>query len=54
MTVLHRQYEVLTLEEVADYLRLPAETVERQAKMGRLPARRVEEDWRFLKSAVDE
>lgn len=47
-------HAVLTLDEVADYLRLPIETVERQANRGQLPARRIEDTWRFLKSAVDD
>lgn len=47
-------YDVLTLEEVADYLRLPQETIERQAVRGQLPARRIEDTWRFLKSAIDD
>jgi excisionase family DNA binding protein len=47
-------HDVLTLDEVADYLRLPIETVERQANRGQLPARRIEDTWRFLKSAVDD
>ncbi len=45
---------VLTLEEVADYLRLPRETVERQATHGRLPGRRIEDTWRFLRAAIDD
>lgn len=45
--------EVLTLDEVADYLRLPKETVERQASRGKIPGRRIEESWRFLKKAID-
>lgn len=48
MAVLHTQYEVLTIEEVADYLRLPIETIEKQAQRGQLPARRIEDTWRFL------
>ena len=47
-------YEVLTLDEVAAYLRLPKETVERQAMRGQLPARRIEDTWRFLKTAIDD
>lgn len=47
-------HEVLTLEEAADYLRLPVETIEREAARGRIPGRRVEETWRFLKTAIDE
>jgi excisionase family DNA binding protein len=47
-------HEVLTLEEAADYLRLPVETIEREAARGRIPGRRIEDTWRFLKSAIDE
>ena len=43
---------VLTLEEAADYLRLPRETVERQAIRGRIPGRRIEDTWRFLRDAL--
>ena len=45
--------DVLTLDEVARYLRLPKKTVERQASQGRIPGRRIEESWRFLKKAID-
>ncbi len=45
---------VLTLEETAEYLRLPKETIERQAKKGQLPGRRIEDTWRFLKAAIDD
>lgn len=46
--------DVLTLEEVASYLRLPKETVERQATQGQIPGRRIEDTWRFLKAAIDD
>jgi excisionase family DNA binding protein len=46
--------EVLTLEEVANYLRLPKETIERQAVRGQIPGRRIEDTWRFLKAAIDD
>ncbi len=46
--------EVLTLEEVAAYLRLPSETIARQAAQGALPGRQIEDTWRFLKAAIDE
>jgi len=45
--------DVLTLDEVANYLRLPKETVERQAVKGKIPGRRIEESWRFLRKAID-
>ena len=46
--------EVLTLEEVATYLKLPLETVAREADQGHLPGRRIADTWRFLKSAIDD
>jgi excisionase family DNA binding protein len=46
--------EVLTLEEVSEYLRLPVETLQRQALQGKLPGRQIEKEWRFLKVAIDE
>ncbi|NJN13690.1 MAG: helix-turn-helix domain-containing protein [Richelia sp. RM1_1_1] len=46
--------EVLTLEEVSQYLRLPVETLQRQASQGKLPGRKIENEWRFLKVAIDE
>lgn len=45
---------VLTLEEVAAYLRLPPETVLHQATQGKLPGRRIEDTWRFLQAAIDD
>jgi excisionase family DNA binding protein len=45
--------DVLTLDEVAKYLRLPKKTIERQAVQGKIPGRRIEESWRFLKKAID-
>lgn len=46
--------EVLTLEEVAAYLRLAPEVVERQATQGHIPGRKIETEWRFLKSAIND
>jgi excisionase family DNA binding protein len=46
--------EVLTLQEVADYLRLPKDAVARQATLGQLPGRCIEADWRFHKDAIEE
>lgn len=46
--------DVLTLEEVAYYLRLPKETMERQALQGQVPGRQIDGQWRFLKAAIDE
>ncbi|MBM4078352.1 MAG: helix-turn-helix domain-containing protein [Planctomycetes bacterium] len=45
---------VLTLEEAASYLRVPKESLERQAAQGQVPGRRIEDTWRFLKAALDD
>ena len=47
-------HSILNLREVAEYLRLPEEKIERQVLKGRIPGRRIEDEWRFLKSAVDD
>ena len=49
-----KKREVLTLEEVARYLRLPKDTIVRQAAQGTIPGRRIEDTWRFLKAAIDD
>lgn len=45
---------VLTIEELADYLKLSPETVLLQATQGRLPGRKIADNWRFLKDAIDD
>jgi excisionase family DNA binding protein len=44
--------EVLTIDEVADWLGMHRNSVHRAARSGRLPARRVGKEWRFLREAV--
>ena len=43
---------VLTIDEVADWLGMHRNSVHRAARQGRLPARRVGKEWRFLAEAV--
>lgn len=45
--------KLLTLEEVADYLRLSKDTVYRMAHSGTIPASKVGTQWRFRKDDVD-
>ncbi len=54
MSQITRIPDVLTLDEVANYLRLPKETIEREAAQGHIPGRRIEDTWRFLKAAIDD
>ena len=46
-------HEVLTLEEAAKFLRVPKKKVQALAEKGMIPARRVDESWRFLKPALE-
>ena len=46
--------EVLTLAEAAAYLRLPEEDILRITLAQNLPGRQVGEEWRFLKSALQD
>jgi hypothetical protein len=46
--------DVMTSKQAAIYLQLPVETVILQAEQGYLPGRKIENDWRFLKVAIDD
>lgn len=44
--------EILTASEVAAWLGQNLETIQRGAKSGRIPARRIGKEWRFLRDLV--
>jgi excisionase family DNA binding protein len=44
--------EVLTVLEVARFLRVPKSTVYKLARLGQLPASRIGKHWRFLRRDV--
>jgi excisionase family DNA binding protein len=44
---------IMTVRELADYLRVHPITIYRQLKCGQLPAFRVGSDWRFDVEAID-
>jgi excisionase family DNA binding protein len=46
--------ELMTLEEIADYLRVTEKTVYRMLKKGTIPAIRVGKGWRFEKHTIEE
>jgi excisionase family DNA binding protein len=54
MSRANRTPDVLTIEEVADYLRVPTAAVEREVRRGHIPGRRIEDTWRFLRAAIDD
>jgi excisionase family DNA binding protein len=47
-----RADEVLTLEEVAAFLKLAVDAVRSRAEEGELPGRRFGKEWRFARVAV--
>jgi PTS system nitrogen regulatory IIA component len=46
--------EIMTLEEVADYLQVSEKSVLRMAQSGKIPAAKVASQWRFMRSVVDD
>jgi PTS system nitrogen regulatory IIA component len=45
--------EILTIEEVARYLRLTPQTIYKWAQEKRIPAAKLGKEWRFRKSIID-
>lgn len=46
--------EILTIEEVAAYLRLTPQTIYKWAQEKRIPAAKLGKEWRFRKSIIDQ
>ena len=46
--------EILTLEELHTYLKIPKPTLYALAQAGRIPAAKVGKHWRFRKADIDE
>ena len=46
-------FEVLTVKEVSDLLRVHPSTLYKMVKRGRIPSFRIGTDWRFLKDRVE-
>ena len=45
--------EVMTSTEAASYLKMHVKTICRLAKEGKIPARKVGSEWRFMRSVLD-
>jgi excisionase family DNA binding protein len=43
----------MTVEEVADYLRIPRSSIYTLAQDGRIPCQKVGRQWRFHRDAID-
>ncbi len=48
-----RLSQVMTSVEAAEYLKMHVKTVCRLAKDGKIPAKKVGSEWRFLRSVLD-
>ena len=49
----HLDNEILTLEEVAAYLRLKPQTIYKWAQDKRIPAAKLGKEWRFRRNVID-
>lgn len=49
-----REGEILTVMEVARFLRVPKSTVYKLARVGGLPASKIGKHWRFLRRDIHE
>ena len=49
-----REREILTVMEVARFLRVPKSTVYKLARVGELPASKIGKHWRFLRRDIHE
>lgn len=45
--------EMLTIEDVAGYLKLKPQTIYRWAQSGKLPGAKIGKEWRFRRSAIE-
>ena len=45
--------DVLTIDELAEYLRISRSTLYKLAQEGRVPCQKVGRHWRFRKQAID-
>ena len=45
--------EIMTIEEVATYLKLKPQTIYTWAQNGKIPAAKIGKEWRFRKDIID-
>ena len=45
--------EIMTIEEVATYLKLKPQTIYTWAQKGKIPAAKLGKEWRFKRSVID-
>ncbi len=45
--------DIMTLEEIAKYLKLKPQTIYTWAKNGQIPAAKIGKEWRFRRTIID-
>jgi len=50
----NRFHDVMPVQEVAEYLRIPKSTLYKLAQEGKIPGQKVGRHWRFHREVVDE
>ncbi len=48
-----RRFRIMTIDELAKYLRLHTSTVYRMVRLGEIPASKIGNQWRFRKDVID-
>ena len=48
------EHDIMTLEEVARYLKVKPQTVYKWAQEGQIPGTKLSKEWRFRRSILDE
>lgn len=48
-----RSHSVMTVSEVASYLRIPVSSIYKLAREGKIPCQKVGRHWRFHREALD-
>ena len=44
---------IMTIEELAKYLKLHPETIYKKARIGEIPGKKIGREWRFVQSIID-
>lgn len=50
---MHDESEIMTLDEVSSYLRIPRSSLYKLAREGKVPCQKIGKHWRFHKVAID-
>jgi excisionase family DNA binding protein len=53
LMMLEKAETIMTIEEIAEYLKIPKSTVYKLAQEGKIPCQKVGRHWRFRKNTID-